>query len=114
MKYKFGYDDSLDVVGVHLVGGLAGSILVGVFATSDAPAGVNGLLFGGGFDQLNRQVIASVAVLAYSFIVTFLIAKIIDKTIGFRISPEAEAKGIDLSEHAESAYELGGTRGGAF
>jgi Amt family ammonium transporter len=114
LKYKFGYDDSLDVVGVHLVGGLAGSILVGVFATSDAPAGVNGLLFGGGFDQLNRQVIASVAVLAYSFIVTFLIAKIIDKTIGFRISPEAEAKGIDLSEHAESAYELGGTRGGAF
>ncbi len=114
LKYKLGYDDSLDVVGVHLVGGLAGSILVGVFATKDAPAGVNGLLFGGGFDQLNRQLIASLAVLAYSFIVTYLIAKIIDKTIGFRISPEAEAKGIDLSEHAESAYELGGTRGGAF
>ena len=114
LKYKFGYDDSLDVVGVHLVGGLAGSLLVGVFATKDAPAGVNGLLFGGGFDQLNRQLIASLAVLAYSFIVTYLIAKIIDKTIGFRISPEAEAKGIDLSEHAESAYELGGTRGGAF
>ena len=114
LKYKFGYDDSLDVVGVHLVGGLAGSILVGVFATADAPAGVNGLLFGGGFDQFNRQVIACVAVLAYSFIVTYIIAKIIDKTIGFRITPEAEAKGIDLSEHAESAYELGGTRGGAF
>ena len=114
LKYKLGYDDSLDVVGVHLVGGLAGSILVGVFATADAPAGVNGLLFGGGVDQLNRQVIASVAVLAYSFIVTYIIAKIIDKTIGFRITPEAETKGIDLSEHAESAYELGGTRGGAF
>jgi len=114
LKYKLGYDDSLDVVGVHLVGGLAGSILVGVFATADAPAGVNGLLFGGGFDQLNRQIIASVAVLAYSFIVTYIIAKIIDKTIGFRIATEAEAKGIDLSEHAESAYELGGARGGAF
>ena len=114
LKYKFGYDDSLDVVGVHLVGGLAGSILVGFFATADAPAGVNGLLFGGGVDQLNRQVIASVAVLAYSFIVTYIIAKVIDMTIGFRISPEAEAQGIDLSEHAESAYELGGTRGGAF
>lgn len=114
LKYKLGYDDSLDVVGVHLVGGLAGSILVGVFATADAPAGINGLLFGGGFDQLNRQLVASVAVLAYSFIVTYIIAKIIDKTIGFRIAPEAEAKGIDLSEHAESAYELGGARGGAF
>ena len=114
LKYKFGYDDSLDVVGVHLVGGLAGSILVGVFATADAPAGVDGLLFGGGFDQLNRQVIASLAVLIYSFVLTYIIAKIIDKTIGFRISSEAEAKGIDLSEHAESAYELGGTRGGAF
>ncbi len=114
LKYKLGYDDSLDVVGVHLVGGLAGSILVGVFATADAPAGINGLLFGGGFDQLNRQLIASVAVLAYSFIITYIIAKVIDKTIGFRIAPEAEAKGIDLSEHAESAYELGGARGGAF
>lgn len=114
LKYKFGYDDSLDVVGVHLVGGLAGSILVGVFATADAPAGVDGLLFGGGIAQLNRQLIACVAVLIYSFVLTYIIAKIIDKTIGFRISPEAEAKGIDLSEHAESAYELGGTRGGAF
>lgn len=114
LKYKFGYDDSLDVVGVHLVGGLSGSILVGVFATADAPAGVNGLLFGGGVDQLNRQLIACLAVLIYSFVITYIIAKIVDKTIGFRISPEAEAKGIDLSEHAESAYELGGTRGGAF
>jgi len=114
LKFKFRYDDSLDVVGVQLVGGLAGSILVGVFATADAPAGVNGLLFGGGLDQLNRQVIASVAVLVYSFVVTYLSAKIIDKTIGFRIAPEAEARGIDLTEHAESAYELGGTRGGAF
>lgn len=114
LKYKFGFDDSLDVVGVHLVGGLAGSLLVGIFATKDAPAGVDGLLFGGGFDQFNRQLIASVAVLAYSFVVTYIIAKIVDKTVGFRITPEAEAKGIDLSEHAESAYEFGGTRGGAF
>ena len=114
LKYRFDVDDSLDVVGVHLVGGLVGSILVGVFATSKAPAGVDGLAYGGGFEQLNRQIIASAAVLLYSFIVTYLVVTLIDKTIGMRISPEAESKGIDLSEHAESAYELGGTRGGVY
>lgn len=114
LKYRFDVDDSLDVVGVHLVGGLVGSILVGVFATSKAPAGVDGLAYGGGFEQLNRQIIASAAVLLYSFIVTYLVVTLIHKTIGMRISPEAESKGIDLSEHAESAYELGGTRGGVY
>ena len=117
LKYKLGYDDSLDVVGVHLVGGLSGSLLVGVFATAAAPAGVDGLLYGGGSGQLVKQAIACGAVLAYSFILTFIIAKLIDVTMGFRISQEAEITGIDLAVHAESAYEIGNvgsSRGGSF
>ena len=117
LKYKLGYDDSLDVVGVHLVGGLSGSLLVGVFATAAAPAGIDGLLYGGGSGQLVKQAIACGAVLAYSFILTFIIAKLIDVTMGFRISQEAEITGIDLAVHAESAYEIGNvgsSRGGSF
>jgi Amt family ammonium transporter len=117
LKYKLGYDDSLDVVGVHLVGGLSGSLLVGVFATAAAPAGVDGLLYGGGSGQLVKQVIACGAVLAYSFIITLIIAKLIDVTMGFRISQEAEITGIDLAVHAETAYEIGNvgsSRGGSF
>ena len=115
LKYKIGYDDSLDVVGLHLVAGLIGSIFIGFFATSAAPAGVDGLLFGGGAELLVKQTIASGAVLAYSFVATYLIAKVIDKTIGFRIAEDAEITGIDLSVHAESSYEIGSqgaTRGG--
>lgn len=115
LKYKLGYDDSLDVVGLHLVAGLIGSIFIGFFATSSAPAGVDGLLYGGGSEQLVKQIIASFAVLAYSFIATWLIAKVIDRTMGFRITQEAEITGIDLAVHAESSYEIGSqgaTRGG--
>jgi Amt family ammonium transporter len=117
LKYKLGYDDSLDVVGVHLVGGLSGSLLVGVFATAAAPAGVDGLLYGGGSGQLVKQAIACGAVLAYSFVLTLIIAKLIDITMGFRISQEAEITGIDLAVHAETAYEIGNvgsSRGGSF
>jgi Amt family ammonium transporter len=117
LKYKLGYDDSLDVVGVHLVGGLSGSLLVGLFATEAAPAGVDGLLYGGGSGQLVKQAIACGAVLAYSFIVTLIIAKLIDVTMGLRISQEAEITGIDLAVHAETAYEIGNvgsSRGGSF
>lgn len=115
LKYKIGYDDSLDVVGLHLVAGIIGSVFIGLFATSAAPAGVDGLLFGGGTELLVKQVIASAAVLAYSFVVTYLIALAIDKTIGFRIDEEQEITGIDLAVHAESSYEIGSqgaTRGG--
>lgn len=108
-KYKFGYDDALDVVGVHFIAGLAGSILVGVFASSSAPAGVDGLLYGGGTDQLVKQIIACVAVIGYCFIVTYLIGKILDKVVGLRATKEDEIAGIDLAFHAESAYELGST-----
>jgi Amt family ammonium transporter len=107
LKYKLGYDDSLDVVGLHLVAGLIGSIFVGLFATAAAPAGVDGLFYGGGSDQLVKQIIASFAVLAYSFIATYIIAKAIDMTIGFRVKEDAEVTGIDLAVHAESSYEIG-------
>ncbi|GAA3595976.1 ammonium transporter [Kineosporia mesophila] len=105
LKYRFGYDDSLDVVGVHLIGGLWGTISIGLFATSTSPAGVDGLLFGGGVDQLWRQAVGAFAVLAYSFILTLIIGFAIQKSIGFRLDEESEVEGIDGHEHAESAYD---------
>jgi Amt family ammonium transporter len=112
LKYKFGYDDSLDVVGVHLVGGLVGTLLIGFLATEAAPAGVNGLLYGGGADQLGKQAIGAGAVLFYSLIVTLIIGTLIKVTIGLRIAEDEEVSGIDLAEHAESAYVLGESGGG--
>ncbi|MGY1499939.1 ammonium transporter [Streptomyces sp. QTS52] len=106
LKYKFGYDDSLDVVGIHLVGGLTGTLLVGVLATSDAPNGIDGLLYGGGFSLLGKQAVGAFAVLAYSFTVTWLIAKALDRTMGLRVRPEVEQEGVDVHLHAESAYDL--------
>ncbi|MGW1563400.1 ammonium transporter [Streptomyces sp. NPDC002144] len=106
LKYKFGYDDSLDVVGIHLVGGVTGTLLVGVLATSDAPNGVDGLLYGGGLSLLGKQAVGAFAVLAYSFAITWLIAKALDKTMGLRVHPEAEREGVDVHLHAESAYDL--------
>ncbi|WP_281033361.1 ammonium transporter [Nocardia concava] len=106
LKYVFGYDDSLDVVGVHLVGGLVGTLLIGLFADASVnPAGGNGLLFGGGLAQLERQAVAALAVLAYSFLATLLLAWIIHRLLGFRVDDEAEVNGIDEAEHAESAYD---------
>ncbi|GAB2509209.1 ammonium transporter [Nocardia heshunensis] len=106
LKFSFGYDDSLDVVGVHLVGGLVGTLLIGLFADASVnPAGGNGLLYGGGVTQLLRQAIAALAVMGYSFLATLLLAWIIHKLIGFRVDREAEVNGIDESEHAESAYD---------
>jgi Amt family ammonium transporter len=112
LKYKFKYDDSLDVVGIHLVGGLVGTLLIGILATDLAPAGVNGLLYGGGADQLGKLAIGEFAVLGYSLIVTAIIAFIIKAVMGFRADEESEAEGVDLTEHAESAYELGDSGGG--
>jgi Amt family ammonium transporter len=112
LKYRFGYDDSLDVVGVHLVGGLIGTILIGFLATEVAPDGANGLFYGGGVDQLWRQAVGAVAVLAYSLVVTAIIAFIIKATIGLRVSDEDEVTGIDETEHAESAYDFSTLRGG--
>jgi Amt family ammonium transporter len=106
LKYKLGFDDSLDVVGVHFVGGLLGSLSIGLFASAAAPAAVDGLFYGGGVDQLWRQAVANAAVGTYSFAMAWILAKVIDKTIGFRLKEEDEITGIDQIEHAETAYEL--------
>ncbi|MFF3971059.1 ammonium transporter [Streptomyces rubiginosohelvolus] len=113
LKYKFGYDDSLDVVGVHLVGGIIGSILVGFFATGGVQSDAAGLFYGGGVDQLGKQVVGVVAVLAYSLVVSAVIALAIHKTIGMRVSEDDEVSGIDQVEHAETAYDFSGTGGGS-
>ena len=107
LKYKFGFDDSLDVVGVHLFGGLWGTLAVGFLATEAAPAGVNGLLYGGGFDQLWRQAVGAFSVLFYSLIMSLLIGLLLHKTIGFRVTEEEERTGVDEVEHAETGYDLG-------
>ncbi len=114
LKYKLGFDDSLDVVGVHLVGGLWGCISIGFFGTHVVNSvGVDGLLYGGGAGLLGKQAFGALFVLAYSFIATLIIGLIINKTIGFRVTRDAELEGIDLNEHAESAYENAGSpRGG--
>ncbi|MGI3779794.1 MAG: ammonium transporter, partial [Janthinobacterium lividum] len=111
LKYKLNVDDSLDVVGVHLVGGLWGTIAVGFFATSAAPAKVDGLFYGGGFDQLWRQVVGALSVLVYSFVLTLIIGLILQKTVGFRVPEDQELEGVDSIEHAETAYDLGNLAG---
>ncbi len=106
-KFKLNYDDSLDVVGVHLVGGVIGTLLIGVFATATMTGGAEGLLHGGGLAQLGKQSVAIVAVAAYAFLVTYGIGKVIDKVMGFRASEEQEHTGLDLTVHAETAYDHG-------
>lgn len=120
LKYKFGYDDSLDVVGVHLVGGLTGTVLIGLFAhVGDGVNGTwypdgaqNGLFYGGGADQLVAQVIVALAAVVFSGVLTAIIAFALKATMGVRVSEEAEVAGIDVSVHGETAYEaLPATRG---
>ncbi|MGZ4553288.1 MAG: ammonium transporter [Mycobacteriaceae bacterium] len=112
LKYKVGLDDALDVVGVHLVGGVVGTLMVGLVAAPEAPAAVKGLFYGGGVDQLWRQAVGVGAVLAYSLVCTAIIAYVLKFTIGLRADEEAEMIGIDESEHAESAYDFAPQRGG--
>ncbi|CAB4593947.1 unannotated protein [freshwater metagenome] len=116
LKYRFGFDDSLDVVGVHLVAGVWGSLAIGLFGTQAVNSiGVNGLLYGGGTRLLIMQVWGVGIVAAYSFVVTLILGFAIEKTIGFRVDLDKEIEGIDLNEHAESAYELSSSsRGGSF
>jgi len=109
LKHKLGFDDSLDVVGVHLVGGAFGAISLGFLAAYPLLNGQRkGLFYGGGIHQLGVQVLGPVAVGLYSFAVAWILGKIIDKTMGFRIPEEDEVAGIDFAEHAETAYEFGG------
>ena len=109
LKYRWKYDDSLDGVGVHMVGGLIGTFGIGLIATAAAPTGVDGLLYGGGADQLGKQLLGGGVVLAYAFVVSGIIGLVIHKTMGFRIDEEHEVGGIDLAVHVESAYDLHGT-----
>ena len=105
LKYKFGYDDSLDVVGVHLVGGLVGTVGVGFLATE------TGLFYGGGAEQLVIQVLVALVAVVFSGLVTLVIGLIIKSTLGWRVTEEAEVGGIDLAVHGEGAYEtIGGGR----
>jgi Amt family ammonium transporter len=101
LKFKFGYDDSLDVVGIHLVAGLFGTLFLGFFATD------TGLFTGGDFGQLIVQTIAAFGVLIYSFVVALAIGFGIEKTIGFRVKSEEEIAGVDLVVHGEAAYSFG-------
>lgn len=109
MKFRFRYDDSLDVLGVHGVGGLIGMVLLGLFATKSINrAGANGVFAGGGFHLFGLECLAALVTMAFCFGATWLVAKAVDLTIGLRVAPEDEFTGLDLTQHAESAYSLGG------
>lgn len=113
LKYRFNYDDSLDVVGVHLVGGIVGSLLIGLFATGEGQSDVAGLFYGGGLDQLWKQAAGVFGVLAYSLVASAVLALLIHKTVGMRVEEEQEISGIDQAEHAETAYDFSGVGGGS-
>jgi Amt family ammonium transporter len=100
LKFKWGFDDSLDVVGIHLVGGLIGTLYLGFFATG------KGLFTGGDGTQLLVQTIAALSVMLYSFVLAYVIGFIIQKTMGFRVKNEDEIAGIDTVVHGEDAYKL--------
>lgn len=115
IKYLFNFDDSLDVVGVHLIGGLWGCLSIGFFgSTAINSLGLNGLFYGGGASLLGKQAFGAFFVLIYSFITTLIIGFIIDKSIGFRVKPDAEVAGIDYDQHAETGYELTSSSRGGF
>ncbi len=99
LKYKFGFDDSLDVVGVHMVGGLTGTVLIGLLATD------GGLFYGGGVKLLVVQIVIALCAIIVSGVVTTILGFALKATMGWRISPEDEVRGIDLAEHSETAYE---------
>jgi Amt family ammonium transporter len=112
LKYRLGYDDSLDVVAVHGIGGVMGLLLTGLLATTAVNSrGADGLFYGGGFGQLGRQALAVLVTIGYSGLMTLVIAGVVHKTIGLRVSSEAEWDGIDEAEHAESAYDSGVLQG---
>jgi Amt family ammonium transporter len=109
LKSKFHYDDALDVVGVHMVGGAIGVILTGVFAS----LAVNAAGAAGGVTQFGRQVVLAAVGIAWPFVMTFVVLWVTDKVVGLRVSPNEEAAGLDVSEHDESAYDLSETAAAA-
>jgi Amt family ammonium transporter len=118
LKHRLGFDDSLDVVGVHLAGGWVGTLLIGFFSTSGTnPIATDGLLYGGGSagaKLLLHQFEAALAVTVFSFVVTYVLAKLIGLVLDNRVSESEELEGLDTSIHGESAYEYGPVSGGAF
>jgi Amt family ammonium transporter len=112
LKFRFGYDDALDVVGVHLVGGITGTLLIGFLGYDHGYGKQRGLFYGGGLSLLGKQALAAAVVLVFSFVVAFILGKIIDMTIGFRVSEEVELEGLDENEHAETAYNFSVVTGG--
>jgi Amt family ammonium transporter len=111
LKFRAGYDDALDVVGVHFVGGLVGSLMIGLFADAEyfGAEHMSGLFYGGGFRLLGEQAIANGVTIVYSAVVTALILLALKATVGLRVSEEQENVGLDISEHAESAYQADDT-----
>jgi Amt family ammonium transporter len=106
LKSRFGYDDSLDVVGVHLAGGIVGSVLLGVFAQSSVNEFVpDGLLFGGGAFFI-KQVVAVLAVMAFTFVASYILARIVKALVGLRVDENQETEGLDISLHEERGYVL--------
>ena len=112
MKYKFGMDDSLDVVGVHLVGGVIGTVLIGFVSTHTAPGGIDGLFYGGGWTSLGHQAGAAGFTIVWTGVLTAIIGLAIKYTIGWRIPDDAEVDGIDFAEHGEAAYDFDGRASG--
>ncbi|MCW2710720.1 MAG: ammonium transporter [Marmoricola sp.] len=113
LKFRFNLDDSLDVVGVHLVGGIIGTVLIGLFSTSKGAGGVDGLFYGGGLGSLGDQALGALIAIAWSGVATAIIGLAIKYTIGWRISEEDEVNdGIDLAQHGESAYDFASLGGG--
>jgi Amt family ammonium transporter len=106
LKFKFNYDDSLDVVGVHFVGGAVGVLLIGLLATAVMTHGPRGLFFGGGLGQLGEQALA-MGVGLYAVVVSYALAMLVERVMGFRVSREDEVSGVDLTQHAETAYPEG-------
>jgi Amt family ammonium transporter len=106
LKFRFGMDDSLDVVGVHLVGGLVGTLLIGFVSSSSAPGGIDGLFYGGGWASLGDQTLAALFTVVWTGVLTTVIALAIKYTIGWRVTEEAEVEGIDFDQHGETAYDL--------
>jgi ammonium transporter, Amt family len=115
LKYKLGYDDALDVVGVHLVGGVAGALLIGFFGTKATGIGLDGVIYGHhSFHLLKLQAECVGAAVGYSFVATFIIAKVIDWVMGLRLTPDEELEGMDTVLHAETAYDFAGVAAGGF
>ncbi|MFL6101650.1 MAG: ammonium transporter [Actinomycetales bacterium] len=114
IKFRFGFDDALDVVGVHLVGGVLGALLIGFLGAAVTGIGADGLFYGGGLTQMGKQCAAVGASVAYSFVATFIIAKVVGLLMGgLRVSEDVEAEGLDVNLHAESAYDFSPVGGGS-